>query len=100
MQLGDAPGALRVTATLLFVAVAPGLALTPALPGEPVARIAVAIALSFAVDALVVTALLAAGVYDPEVAFAALAAVAVAGSALTWRAARGETFIRLHSGRA
>ena len=51
-------------------------------------------------DAAAARSALAAGVYDPEVAFAGLAAVAVAGSALTWRVARGETFIRLHSGRA
>ena len=96
LQLTGAPGALRVAATVVFVALAPGLPFTPELPGERVARVALAVALSFAIDALVVTALLAAGVYDPEVAFGVLAAIAVSGSALAWRAARGETFIRVH----
>jgi hypothetical protein len=95
-QLTGGGGAVRVAVTLLFLALAPGLPFTPALPGEGVARVTVAVALSFAIDALVVTALLAAGIYDPVVAFGVLAVVALAGSALTWRANRGATVIRLH----
>jgi hypothetical protein len=99
LQLTGSGGPVRVAATLLFLALAPGLPFTPALPGEHVARASVAIALSFSIDALVVTALLAAGVYHPGLAFAVLAALAVIGSAvaLARDAARRETFIRLNA---
>ena len=82
-----AGGALQVAAVLLYLALAPGLPFTPARPGEPIARAAVAAALSFAIDALVVTALLAAGAYDPAVAVAVVAGIAAAGSVLALRAA-------------
>ena len=90
-------GPLRVAATLWFLAVVPGFAFAPALP--PVARAAVVVAISLAIDTAVTTGLLVAGAYDPAAALAALTAVALCGCALA-ASARGigaaDVFIRLY----
>jgi len=100
LDIAGAGGPVRVAATMLFLAVAPGLLLAPQLPGEPLARAAAVVALSFSVDVLVVTALLVIGAYDPHVALAALVVAALAGCRRAVRARRAwdaqETLIRIH----
>jgi hypothetical protein len=91
---------LRVATTLWFLAVAPGVAFTPALPHrESVARAAVVVAVSLVIETLITTGLLVAGAYDPKAALFAVTAVALTGCAIA-ASPRGpvvaDTMIRIH----
>jgi len=101
LHVTDSGGVLRVAATALFLALAPGLPLTPRLPRhEAVAYGVLVVAVSLCVDAAVATALLVAGVYDPDVALVLLTVVAATGAlvALLRRArAGGEMVICLRA---
>jgi hypothetical protein len=100
LVLADASGALRVAAALWFLLACPGLALVPLLPDVPqVARPALVVAVSFALDTAVATTMLVAGSFSPAAGALVLASVCLAGcgvQALRWAQTRPGTVVRLH----
>jgi hypothetical protein len=89
----DVQGAVRVVATVWFLAVCPGMAWTRVLGvDDPAARWTLAIAASLSVEVLVAAAMAYARVWSVEGAVAAYAAVAIIGviADLAW-SSRGES---------
>jgi hypothetical protein len=83
---GDAEGAPRIVATAWFLLVCTGMSYVPLLAIESaVARLAVGIALSLAIDAVAITALLAAGAFSMTAGLLVLATACIFGCALQAR---------------
>ena len=82
----DAEGAPRIVATAWFLLVCPGMSYVPLLSIESaVARLAVGVALSLAIDAVASTALLATGAFSMTAGLLVLAAACIIGCALQAR---------------
>jgi hypothetical protein len=82
----DVDGPARVALSLWFLGVCTGMAFVPLLPVEsPAARVALAVALSVAIDTFVVTVLLVTGAFSMTNGLLALVPICIAGCALQAR---------------
>lgn len=91
LVVADAGGAARHVVVLAFLMLGPGLAVVGLLRlGDPVAELAIGVALSVVIDGLVASASMYAGVWSPEGFLIAVAGIAIACSALGLALVRGE----------
>lgn len=85
-----ADGAPRAIAALLFLLIGPGLACVRLLRlDDPLTELALAVAVSLALETIVATALLATGYWSAGAALAALVAITLAAVAAGFARARG-----------
>ena len=100
LVLADAHGALRVGAALWFLIACPGIAVVPLFADVPgVARVALVLAVSLAIDTAVVTGMLVAGSFSTTVGVLTLAVVCLVGcgaQTMRWVGGRPATEVRLH----
>ena len=100
LALAGAAAPLRLPVALWLLIVCTGMAWVPLMPVDGLsARLALAIALSLAIDTLAVTALLVADAFSPVSAALALGAVCAAGCVLQlrrWAGTPGRTEIRMY----
>jgi hypothetical protein len=100
LLIADAQGAPRVAAALWFLLACPGMAVVPLLSEVPaVARSALVVALSLAIDTAVITAMLAADLFSTATGALALSGICVAGCAAQgrkWASARTANEVRMH----
>ena len=101
LALADPGGPVALAATLWFLLVCPGMALSPLLPRvSGPSRLGLAVALSLAVDTAVAAAMLAAGSFSAAGGLLALEVVCLAGCAAQvrrWERWQPVTTVRLHT---